>query len=121
MVEGIDESFDALVFVGYHARAGTPDAIIDHTMSGNVTDFAMNGVSLPEAGINALIAGLYGVPVVFVAGDQAVCDQVTELFGSVGTVAVKQGIGAASEGLHPDVANSRIRAGASSNRGSGFR
>jgi D-amino peptidase len=111
MVEGIDESFDALIFVGYHARAGTPDAIIDHTMSGNVTDFAMNGVSLPEAGINALIAGLYGVPVVFVAGDQAVCDQVTELFGRVETVAVKRGIGAASEGLHPEVANTRIRAG----------
>jgi len=111
MVEGIDESFDALVFIGYHARAGTPDAIIDHTMSGNVTDFAMNGVSLPEAGINALIAGLYGVPVVFVAGDQAICDQVLELFGSVGTVAVKQGIGAASDGLHPEVANARIRDG----------
>lgn len=111
MVEGIDESFDALVFVGYHARAGTPDAIIDHTMSGNVTDFAMNGVSLPEAGINALIAGLFGVPVVFVAGDQAICDQVTGLFGDVRTVAVKQGIGAASEGLHPDVANTRIREG----------
>jgi len=111
MVEGIDESFDALVFIGYHARAGTPDAIIDHTMSGNVTDFAMNGVSLPEAGINALIAGLYGVPVVFVAGDRAVCDQVTELFGQVATVAVKKGIGAASEGLHPDVANARIREG----------
>ncbi len=111
MVEGIDESFDALVFVGYHARAGTADAIIDHTMSGNVTDFAMNGVSLPEAGINALIAGVFGVPVVFVAGDQAICDQVTELFGNVGTVAVKKGIGAASDGLHPDVANSRIREG----------
>lgn len=111
MVEGIDESFDALVFIGYHARAGTPDAIIDHTMSGNVTDFAMNGVSLPEAGINALIAGLYGVPVVFVAGDQAICDQVAELFGSVGTVAVKEGIGAASNGLHPDVAHARIREG----------
>lgn len=111
MVEGIDETFDALVFIGYHARAGTPDAVIDHTMSGNVTDFAMNGVSLPEAGINALIAGLFGVPVVFVAGDQAICDQVTRLFGDVGTVAVKQGIGAASDGLHPEVANARIREG----------
>ena len=111
MVEGIDESFDALIFVGYHARAGTADAVIDHTMSGNVTDFAINGVSLPEAGINALIAGLFGVPVVFVAGDQAICDQVTELFGNVGTVAVKKGIGAASEGLHPEVANARIREG----------
>ena len=111
MVEGIDESFDALVFIGYHARAGTADAVIDHTMSGNVTDFAINGVSLPEAGINALIAGLFGVPVVFVAGDQAICDQVTELFGNVATVAVKKGIGAASDGLHPEEARARIREG----------
>jgi D-amino peptidase len=111
MVEGIDESFDALVFVGYHARAGTPDAVIDHTMTGNVMDFAINGVSLPEAGINALIAGTFGVPVVFVAGDQAICDQALELFGSVETVAVKKGIGAASDGLHPDVAIARIREG----------
>jgi D-amino peptidase len=111
MVEGIDEGFDALVFIGYHARAGTADAVIDHTMSGNVTDFAINGVSLPEAGINALIAGLYGVPVVFVAGDQAICDQVTELFGNVATVAVKKGIGAASDGLHPEEARARIRDG----------
>jgi D-amino peptidase len=111
MVEGIDESFDALVFIGYHARAGTADAVIDHTMSGNVTDFAINGVSLPEAGINALTAGLYGVPVVFVAGDQAICDQVTELFGNVSTVPVKKGIGAASDGLHPEEARARIREG----------
>lgn len=111
MMEGIDESYDAVVFIGYHARAGTADAIIDHTSNGNVVDFAINGVSLPEAGYNALIAGTYGVPVVFVAGDQAIVDQVTELFGSVGTVAVKKGIGGASDGLHPQVAHARIREG----------
>jgi D-amino peptidase len=111
MMEGIDASFDAVVFIGYHAKAGTPDAIIDHTDNGNVTDFAINGVSLPEAGINALMAGSYGVPVVFVAGDKAVCDQVTDLFGNIATVATKEGIGAASDGLHPDSANALIRAG----------
>ena len=111
MMEGIDASFDAVVFVGYHARAGTPDAIIDHTSSGNVTDFAINGQSLPEAGYNALLAGHWGVPVVFVAGDQAVVNQVQELFGEVGTFATKQGIGAASKGLHPEVAQEGIRAG----------
>lgn len=110
MMEGIDETFDAVVFIGYHARAGTADAIIDHTSSGNVTDFAINGRSLPEAGYNALIAGSYGVPVVFVAGDQAIVNQVTELFGEVGAVATKGGIGAASEGLHPVAAQETIRA-----------
>lgn len=111
MMEGLDETFDAVVFIGYHARAGTPDAIIDHTSSGNVVDFAINGVSLPEAGYNALIATRYGVPVVFLAGDQAIVDQVHELFGEVATVATKEGIGAASDGLHPETAAEMMRAG----------
>lgn len=50
MMEGIDESFHAVMFIGYHAKAGTPDALLDHTSSGNVTDVSINGVSLPEAG-----------------------------------------------------------------------
>ncbi len=111
MMEGIDETFDAAIFIGYHAKAGTVDAIIDHTSSGNVTNVEINGVSMPEAGYNALMAGYYDVPVVFVAGDQAVCDQVQERFGEVETVAVKEGIGAASLGLHPEVAREMIQAG----------
>ena len=111
MMEGIDETFDAVVFIGYHARAGTADAIIDHTSSGNVVDFAINGTSLPEAGYNALMASHFGVPVVFLAGDEAVIAQVEELFGNVGTFATKGGIGAASLGLHPEAAREGIRAG----------
>lgn len=112
MMEGIDESFDAVMFVGYHAKAGTPDALLEHTSSGNVTSIEVNGVALPEAGYNALIAGHLGVPVAFTAGDRAICNQVTELFGDVETVAVKEGIGGAALNLHPDVARNMIRAGA---------
>ena len=111
MMEGIDETFDAVLFIGYHAKAGTPDAIIEHTSSGIVTDMAVNGISLPEAGYNALIAGHYNVPVVFASGDKAICGQVKNLFGEVETVAVKDAIGAAVVSLHPDVANAKIRAG----------
>lgn len=111
MMEGIDESFDAVVFIGYHAKAGTPDALLEHTMTGNVMDISINGVSLPEAGVNALIAGHYGVPVAFVAGDQAICDQCLDLFGDVGHVAVKEGIGAAALNLHPEVSREKIRSG----------
>ena len=74
-MEGIDSTFDAVVFIGYHAKAGTPNAILEHTSTGNVVDFSINGVSLPEGGYNALVAGMYGVPVVFVAGDRAGGDQ----------------------------------------------
>ena len=111
MMEGIDETFDAVLFVGYHAKAGTADAIIDHTMSGNVMNVEVNGVSLPEAGINALIAGHYDVPIAFVAGDQAICDQATGLFGDVETAAVKEGIGNATLSVHPEVGREMIRAG----------
>ncbi|UCC48298.1 MAG: M55 family metallopeptidase [Gemmatimonadota bacterium] len=114
MMEGIDESFDAVMFVGYHAKAGTPDALLEHTMSGNVMDFSINGVSLPEAGLNALIAGYYDVPVVFVAGDKALCEQAKALFGEVETVAVKDGIGGAARSLHPEASRERIRAGVES-------
>jgi len=111
MMESIDESFDAAIFVGYHAKAGTPDGVLDHTSSGNVTDVSINGVSMPETGYNALMAGYYGVPVVFVSGDQAVCDQAEEILGNVETVAVKEGIGAAALNLHPEVAREKIRDG----------
>jgi D-amino peptidase len=110
-MDTIDDSYDAVIFIGYHAKAGTPDAIIEHTSSGNVTDLSINGVSLPEAGYNALMAGLYDVPVVFLSGDQAVCQQVTELLGTVETVAVKEATGGAALCLHPKVAGEMITAG----------
>jgi len=108
MMEGIDESFDAVVFIGYHAKAGTPNGIIAHTMSGNVIDVSINGVSLPEAGINALIAGNFNVPVVFLSGDKAICDQAKEILGDISTYAVKVGIVAAELGVHPKVAQKNI-------------
>jgi D-amino peptidase len=111
MMEGIDASFDAAVYVGYHAKAGTPDGVLDHTSSGDVTDVVINGVSMPETGYNALMAGHYDVPVVFVAGDKAVCDQAKAILGNVETVAVKEGIGGAALNLHPEVAREQIRAG----------
>jgi D-amino peptidase len=112
MMEGIDETFDAVIFIGYHAKAGTPNAILEHTMSSrNITDVSINNISLPEAGINALIAGFYDIPVVFVAGEKALCDQVKELFGVVETVAVKKGLGNAALNLHPEISRERIREG----------
>jgi len=109
MMEGIDSTFDAVVFVGYHAKAGTPNAILEHTSTGNVVDFSINGVSLPEGGYNALVAGLVGVPVVFVAGDRAVVAQIRGLLGPIDGVAVKDEINDASFGLSPKQAQDEIR------------
>ncbi|MFC1554963.1 M55 family metallopeptidase [candidate division KSB1 bacterium] len=113
MMDGIDDTFDALMFIGYHAKAGTPNGILAHTSTGNVIDFSVNGVSLPEAGYNALIAGMYDVPVVFLAGDRAICEQAKELFGDIELVETKIGIGKAELGLHPKVVRELVREGVS--------
>jgi len=109
MMLGIDRSFDAVIFIGYHAKAGTKEGIIAHTSTGNVIDLSINGVSLPEAGYNALVAGLHDVPVALVAGDNWICSQVKDLFGEVAMVETKVGMGSAALGLHPEVVQKMIR------------
>ncbi|MBN2010578.1 M55 family metallopeptidase [candidate division KSB1 bacterium] len=109
MMEGIDDSFDAVLCVGYHAKASTPNGTLKHTMTGEILNVSVNGISLPELGWNGLIAGYHNVPVIFVAGDQAICDQANQLFQKIETVAVKQGIGQATLSVHPKKAQSMIR------------
>ena len=111
MMEGLDKTFDAVVFIGYHARAGTPDAVLKHTMSLSLFDVILNGVRLPEAGWNAAIAGYFDVPVVFLSGDTAICKQVREIVGNVETVAVKDGLGKAASMIHPAKAQDMIQKG----------
>ncbi len=95
MMQGIDAPCDAAMFIGYHARAGTADGVLDHTISGGtVYAIKINGIEMPELGINALVAGYYNVPVVLVSGDQAVCGQTKEVLGDkVVTAQVKEAIG----------------------------
>lgn len=111
MMEGIDKTYDAVVFVGYHARAGTPDAVLKHTMSLSLYDVILNGVRMPEGGWNAAIAGYFDVPVVFLSGDSAICRQIREIVGNVETVAVKDGIGKAASMIHPARAQEMIQNG----------
>ena len=103
MMQGIDASFAACLLIGYHAKAGTENAILDHTISGSVVRaIKVNGVELPELGLNALIAGYYGVPVILVSGDTAVCRQAGEVLGKdVVTVAVKEAYGRLAAKLLP--------------------
>ena len=70
MMEGIDASYDAAIYVGYHAKAGTPNGVLDHTSSGDVMDISVNGVSMPETGYNALMAGYYECACRFCCGRQ---------------------------------------------------
>lgn len=93
MMTGIEEDVDCAIFVGYHAGAGTPDAILAHTYTGFITDLRVNGESWNETLLNAALAGTFGVPVGFVAGDRACCDQAKARLPWIKTVAVKEGFG----------------------------
>jgi D-amino peptidase len=110
MMEGIDKTFDAAIMIGYHAKAGTPDAILKHTMSLTIHDLKLNGKAVPETGVNAAIAGYFGVPVVLLAGDLAATMQAKELMPEISTVAVKEGIGKAGKMLHPTKSHALIKA-----------
>ncbi len=109
MMEGIDRTFDAVVFIGYHARASTPNAVLKHTMTTKLLDVIINGKKMPEAGINGLMAGYFGVPVVLVSGDQAIAAQAKELFGDIETAVVKEAIATAALNLHPAKAQELIK------------
>lgn len=111
MMAGITKEFDAIIFIGYHAKAGTLHSPLAHTMSGNVIDVSINGVSLPEAGINALIGGSFDVPIVFLSGGREICKQAKSIFGTVETVKVKDGEGNSNMNLHPEVTQAKIRSG----------
>jgi D-amino peptidase len=109
MVQGVDVQVSAAMFVGYHARAGTPNAILDHTWSGQVSDVWLNGRLVGEIGLNAAVCGHFGVPVVLVSGCQAACAEATEWLGDVEVAVVKRGSGRmAAECMPPAVAQQII-------------
>ena len=90
MMEGIDDSFDAAIFIGYHASAGNTDGIAAHTVSGGrLMSVKINGKEMTEGGMNALIAGHFGVPVVMISGDEAAVREVTDMLGPIEGAVVK--------------------------------
>ncbi len=112
MMQGIDSSFDACIFVGYHARAGSTPAILDHTISGGtIRAIRINGQELPELGINAAIAGYYKVPVIMISGDSETCSQAKTILGAdIVTAVVKEATGRQAARLFPaEEARNRLR------------
>jgi D-amino peptidase len=91
----LEDGCDAALFVGQHARAGTADGGMNHTVSSTLwRSVRFNGVEVGEVGINAALCGTWGCPVLMVTGDEAVCRESTELLGAgLTTVAVKQSLG----------------------------
>lgn len=111
MMQGIDESFDAVFFIGYHAMRGSYPSVLEHTFHGRVVfDILINKQRVGETAINAAIAGVYDVPVALVAGDRAVTEEARMFLGNVETVAVKEAIGRyAAKCLTPARARTAIR------------
>jgi D-amino peptidase len=111
MMEGIDAGFDVALCIGYHARAGTRSAVLDHTYTDRLIDVRLNGRSVGELGLNAALAGVFDVPVVLVSGDSALATEAHDLLGDdVATVIVKEAVGRhAARSLAPAVACRRIR------------
>jgi len=111
MMQGVDSTCGAVIFVGYHAREGVAEGVLAHTFTGTVV-VKLNGVELPEAGFNAAIAGDFGVPVVFVSGDQTIAQEARDLLGPIETAAVKHAIGFnAAEMMPPEESQRLIREG----------
>ena len=111
MLQGLGPGFDAALFVGYHARAGTPAAVLEHTWTYKVFGVSVGGVELGEFGLGALLAGHYGVPAVYVSGDDKVAAEARALVPGVTATVVKLGITRTSASLTPpDEARARIRA-----------
>lgn len=101
MMEGLDESFDAAIFIGYHAQAGSPGGVFAHTGSGAVADVRVNGRSLGEGGLNTMVAAWHGVPVVLVTGDDVAVKQVGAVATGARTVMVKRAINPRAVELRP--------------------
>src|ERR1700754_4527854 len=111
MMQGIDETFDGAIFIGYHTSTGNPTGVRAHTISSaRLADVRLNDVSMPEAGINAAIAGHFNVPVIMVSGDDAVVKEVTGLLGNIEGAVVKWAYGFHSaRTMTPEMALDLIR------------
>jgi len=113
-LEGLDSSFDCVFMLGIHAMAGTTGAVLDHTWSVKcIQSLHVNGIAIGELGLNALLAGHFGVPIALVTGDAQVVQEARDLLGDVEGVAVKVGLSRyAARCPHPSKAREAIRKGA---------
>ncbi|MCJ7624865.1 MAG: M55 family metallopeptidase [Anaerolineaceae bacterium] len=113
MVEGMDETFDAAIFIGYHSRAGNPKGVLAHTYLGStIYEVRLNGMAVGEPGLNAAIVGHYGVPVALIAGDDTVKEEVNEIMPWTENVVTKWAISTLSaKNLTPKASQKKIKAG----------
>ena len=104
MLQGVDQGVQAVLLVGYHAMAGTQNAILDHTWSSKTLyGVDVDGKPVGEIGLNALVAGHFGVPVIMISGDQSACAEASAWLPGVQTAVVKNAVGRGSAQCLPPV------------------
>ncbi len=111
MMQGIDETFDGVIFIGYHTSTTNSAGVRAHSFSSaNLADVRLNNVSMSEASFNAAIAGHFGVPVIMISGDDAIVKEATALLGNIEGAVVKWAYGFHSaKNLNPAAACDLIR------------
>ena len=109
MMSGLDDTFDGVVFTGYHSAAQMPTNPLSHTMNGRNNYIKINGELCSELMMNCLTASMLGVPVYCVTGDKGLCDWIQSVNPNIKVVPVSEGHGNGSISIHPNVAIRRIR------------
>jgi D-amino peptidase len=114
MMQGLDDSFDAIFFVSYHGSMSSAASVLSHTYNPRaIADVWLNGAVAGEAGINALVAQAFGVPVVLITGDRTTAEEAAPFCPGLESVVVKESVTRfAAANLHPDRARELIREGA---------
>jgi D-amino peptidase len=112
MIQELDESFDAVMMVGYHSAAGSEENSLAHTLSHDAAEIRINGRRASEYLIHALGSSMLGVPTVFVSGDKGLMDEIAEVNSAVTLCAVKEGRGQSTVSMTPAAACKAIREGA---------
>ena len=109
MAYGVDDSFDAAMFVGYHSPAGTNGNPLSHTFTTKTTRITLNGVPCSEFMLYSWAAASVGVPTVMLSGDKGLCELSAEMHPALKTVAVKDGLGGCTRSINPGKACQRIK------------
>ena len=110
MVQELDATFDAAMFIGYHSKAGDETNPLAHTLTGDIMRMRLNGVPTSEFLLHAYAAASIGVPVVLVSGDKQLCADIKGHNRHITTVAVSEGKGPSTISIAPNLACDRIRA-----------
>lgn len=102
MMFGLDESFDGVMYIGYHSPAGSPESPLSHTSTGNTNYITLNDRPFSEFMLNSYTAAMLGVPVIFISGDGGICRASKELIPEIVTVETKWGAGGSMINKDPD-------------------